>query len=237
MARRPHLLSRREALAAAGAGAIALYGVACGDDNQASTTTSGTTTTAGADASTGEASCVLTPEQTEGPYYIADSLMRSDITEGRDGTALQLRLKVQDASSCDPVQDATVEVWHADAGGVYSGFGAGSGERTFLRGGQKSDSDGNVVFETIYPGWYQGRTPHIHVKVHLGGQEVHTGQLYFDDALSEAVYRASPYASRGEPTTTNSNDGVYSQGGDESKLAMTKKGDGYVGRLALGVRA
>ena len=233
MAHRPHLLSRREALVAVGAGALALYGVGCADDEKAAAPTSTATT---GDASTESASCVLTPEQTEGPYYIADSLIRRDITEDRDGTPLQLRLRVQDASSCDPLKDATVEIWHADAAGTYSGFGAGSGERSFLRGGQKSDADGNVIFETIYPGWYQGRTPHIHVKVHAGGQQVHTGQLYFDDAISNAVYRDSLYAARGEQTTTNSSDGIYSNGGDQSKLALTEYGDGYVGRLSLGVR-
>ncbi len=233
MARRRRLLNRREALTAAGAGALALYGIGCGGDDETATTPTSTATTG--DASTESASCVLTPEQTEGPYYIADSLMRRDITEDRDGTPLQLRLKVQDASSCDPVWDATVEVWHSDALGSYSGFGAGSGERTFLRGGQKSDADGNVIFETIYPGWYQGRTPHIHVEVHAGGQEVHAGQLYFDDSISNSVYSKSPYASRGEQTTTNEDDGVYSNGGSQSKLALTKQGNGYVGRLSLGV--
>jgi protocatechuate 3,4-dioxygenase beta subunit len=232
MDRGRHLLSRREALAAAGAGALALYGVACGDDNKATPTSTAATGNSSAES----ASCVLTPEQTEGPYYIADSLIRRDITEDRDGTPLELRLRVQDAESCDSVKNATVEVWHSDALGVYSGFGQASGERTFLRGGQKSDADGNVTFRTIYPGWYQGRTPHIHVKVHAGGEEVHTGQLYFDDDVSAAVYRKAPYESRGEPTTTNSTDGVYANGGDQSVLALTKDGDGYVGRLALGVR-
>jgi protocatechuate 3,4-dioxygenase beta subunit len=93
------------------------------------------------------------------------------------------------------------------------------------------------VFDTVYPGWYQGRTPHIHVKVHVAGQEVHTGQLYFDEAVTRTVYRRAPYASHGEPTTVNSSDGIYAQGGRQSTPDLTRRADGYVGRLVLGVRA
>jgi protocatechuate 3,4-dioxygenase beta subunit len=103
---------------------------------------------------------------------------------------------VVDASSCKPIRGATVEVWHCDALGRYSGFNAPG---RFLRGGQRSGATGHVTFKTIYPGWYSGRTTHIHVKVHVGGNEVHTGQLYFADATSAAVYRSrSPYRSRGQ---------------------------------------
>lgn len=228
-------LTRRQALVAAGAlglGATAYGSLGCGGEPTASTTSTSTSTTT---ASAG-ASCVLTPEQTEGPYYIEDSLIRSDITEGREGAPLELRLTVQDAASCEPIADATVEVWHCDAGGAYSGFGDADGEERFLRGGQTSDADGAVTFQTIYPGWYQGRTTHIHVKVHVGGAEVHTGQLYFDPSMTEAVYRTALYAGRGEPDTTNSADGIYRNGGDRSTLALSRAGDGYMGRLTLGVR-
>jgi protocatechuate 3,4-dioxygenase beta subunit len=194
---------------------------------------------------------VLTPEQTQGPYYVSGSLMRSDITEGQRGLPLDLRLVVQRVGSCEAIRDATVEVWHANASGTYSGFtaqGAGGagppgGSRQvtdatrFLRGAQRSDADGAVTFRTIYPGWYQGRTTHIHVKVHLGGSVVHTGQLYFDQAVSDAVYRTPPYASHGEPTTTNSTDGIYADGGRESTLTLRRSGSGYAGRLVLGVKA
>jgi protocatechuate 3,4-dioxygenase beta subunit len=225
------LLNRREALAAlgvagAGAGLYALLRDGGG-------TPAGSGTTAGEAPAAGTSACVLTPEQTEGPYYIEDSLVRSDVTDGRNGTPLGLRLTVQDADSCEPIEGATVEIWHCDAAGAYSGFDE---DGTFLRGAQRSDSRGEVTFRTVYPGWYQGRTTHIHVKVHAGGQEVHTGQLYFDDALTADVYRQGSYAARGAAETTNESDSIYGDGGRESTLAVSRSGDGYVGRLVLGVR-
>ena len=225
-------LTRRSLMAAtAAAGAYVLLG--CGGDDEPSGTASTSTSTATTQTS---ADCVLSPEQTEGPYYIDNDLIRSDVTEDRDGLPLQLQLTVQDATSCDPIENATVEIWHCDAEGEYSGVNGASGN--FLRGGQRTDARGVATFKTIYPGWYQGRTTHIHVKVHVDGNEVHTGQLYFDDAITARVNSSSsPYDSRGEPDTTNSSDGIYAQGGEQSTVALTKRGDGYAGRLTLGVRS
>ena len=129
-------------------------------------------------------SCILTPELTEGPYYIAGEKLRRKITEGRPGSPLLLRLSVVDATTCRPIKGAAVDIWHADAGGVYSGFGSGAASRTFMRGIQRTDGTGLAAFQTVYPGWYQGRTVHIHVKVHVGGNVVHTGQLFFPDTLT-----------------------------------------------------
>ena len=192
------------------------------------------------------ASCVLTPEQTEGPYYIANEKIRRDITEHRPGTPLALRLKVVDASTCRPIKGATVEAWHCDAGGLYSGFvnasagGPGGGsqptdKRTFLRGGQRSDASGSATFKTIYPGWYRGRTVHIHVKVHVGGNVVHTGQLYFPDRLTDTVYSTAPYTKRPGRDTRNTNDSIYGAGGASSTLHLTRNSSGYVGTLMMGV--
>jgi hypothetical protein len=119
---------------------------------------------------------VLAPEQTEGPYYVDDAAVRRNVTEGRPGVALTLRLTVVNASSCKPIKGAAVEIWHCDAGGVYSATGAEADER-FLRGIQRTDAKGLALFKTLYPGWYQGRTVHIHTMVHIGGNVVHTGQL------------------------------------------------------------
>jgi protocatechuate 3,4-dioxygenase beta subunit len=121
------------------------------------------------------------PELTEGPYYIEGEQIRRNITEGKAGVPLTLRLRVVDASTCKPIKGAAVDIWHADAGGVYSGFGGGARSRTFLRGIQRTDANGVAVFRTIYPGWYPGRAVHIHLKVHVGGSVVHTGQLFFPD--------------------------------------------------------
>jgi protocatechuate 3,4-dioxygenase beta subunit len=183
----------------------------------------------------GEVSCILSPEQTEGPYYIDGEKVRRDITEGKAGVALTLRTTVVDASTCKAIKGAAVDVWHCDALGVYSGFGSGARSRTFLRGIQRTDGKGLAVFETLYPGWYQGRTVHVHVKVHLGGTVVHTGQLYFPEGVTDAVYNRSPYRSRPDRTTRNADDSVFVNGGKRSMLTLRKSGSGYVAAITMGV--
>ena len=188
-----------------------------------------------AGVASGAVSCVLTPEQTEGPYYIAGEKYRRNITDGRPGVPLFLRLRVVDASTCKPIAGAAVDIWHADALGVYSGFGAGATSRTFMRGIQKTDANGLARFHTVYPGWYQGRTVHILVKVHVAGNVLHTGQLYFSDSLTDKVFRRKPYSRRARRTTRNANDFVFAQGGRRSLLSVHKSGTGYVGAITMGV--
>jgi protocatechuate 3,4-dioxygenase beta subunit len=181
-------------------------------------------------------SCILTPEQTEGPYYIAGEKLRRNITDGRPGAPMLLRTFVVDATTCRPIRNAAVDIWHADAGGVYSGFGAGASNRTFMRGIQRTNAKGLASFRSVYPGWYQGRTVHIHVKVHVGGNVVHTGQLFFSDTLTDAVYRASPYSSRPNRTTRNATDSIYRDGGSRSLLHVKKSTAGlYVATITMGV--
>jgi Dioxygenase len=183
----------------------------------------------------GAVGCVLAPEQTEGPYYIPKEKVRRNITEGRPGTPLTLRLQVVNASTCKPIAGAAVDVWHADAAGVYSGFGQGAGNRTFMRGIQRTNAKGIATFRTVYPGWYPGRTVHVHVKVHLGGRVVHTGQLYFPDSLTDAVYRRGPYSSRPGRDTRNATDSVFRNGGKRSLLRLRRSGSGYLGAITMGV--
>ena len=183
----------------------------------------------------GAVACVLTPEQTEGPYYIAGEKYRRDISEGRSGVPLFVRLRVVDASTCKPIKGAAVDISHADALGVYSGFGAGAKSRTFMRGIQRTDANGLARFRTVYPGWYRGRTVHIHVKVHVAGNVVHTGQLYFPDSLTDKIFRRKPYSRRPHRTTRNASDFVFAQGGRRSLLGLRKSGGGYVGAITMGV--
>jgi protocatechuate 3,4-dioxygenase beta subunit len=183
----------------------------------------------------GTVTCVLTPEQTEGPYYIPNEKVRRNITEGRAGTPLTLRLTVVDASTCRPIKNAAVDVWHADASGVYSGFGQGAASRTLMRGIQRTDAKGLATFRTVYPGWYRGRTVHIHVKVHIGGNVVHTGQLYFPDTVTDVAYRKAPYSSRPGRDVRNATDSVFRNGGKRSLLRVRRSGAGYVGSIAMGV--
>jgi protocatechuate 3,4-dioxygenase beta subunit len=189
-----------------------------------------------AGVASGAVKCVLTPEQTEGPFYIENEKVRRNITDGRRGTPLTLRATVVDASTCKPIKGAAVDIWHCDAGGVYSGFGQGASSRTFLRGMQRTNASGLALLKTIYPGWYQGRTVHIHVKVHVGGNVVHTGQLYFPDSLTDKVFRKAPYKSRPGRTTRNSNDFVFANGGKNSMVNVRADGaGGYVASITMGV--
>jgi protocatechuate 3,4-dioxygenase beta subunit len=220
-------VSRRASLASLGglvAGAAGLAGLRAADEAGAGP----------AGVASGLVTCVLAPEQTEGPYYLDDAAVRRNVNEGRPGIPLTLRLLVVNASSCKPIKGAAVEIWHCDAGGVYSGVQGDTG--TFMRGVQRTDAKGLAIFKTVYPGWYQGRTVHIHAMVHISGNVVHTGQLYFPDAVTDAVYRRSPYSARPDRTTRNAADSIYRNGGRRSTLRLVRKGSAYVGSITMGVQ-
>jgi protocatechuate 3,4-dioxygenase beta subunit len=192
-----------------------------------------------AGVSSGAVSCVLTPEMTEGPYYVPNEKVRRNITEGKPGVALELHLTAVNASTCKPIRNAVVDIWHADAGGVYSGAIAGNAGTNFLRGVQRTDKNGLALFKTIYPGWYRGRATHIHVKVYLSGNVVHTGQLFFNESISNAVYKRTPYSAHGLADTPNASDSIYRNGGSRSmlKLKRSVSGSGYIGAITMGVSA
>ena len=176
---------------------------------------------------------MLAPEQTEGPYYIAGEKVRRNITEGRPGRPLALRLAVVDASTCKPIKGAAVDVWHCDALGNYSGVG---GARRDLHARRPANERArHRDLPTVYPGWYQGRTVHIHVKVHLRGNVVHTGQLYFPDRVTDAVYRALAVPRRPSRDVRNAADAIYRNGGKRSLLGLKKSGSGYIGTIRMGV--
>jgi protocatechuate 3,4-dioxygenase beta subunit len=104
-----------------------------------------------------------------------------------------------------------------------------------MRGIQRTGKGGLARFTTIYPGWYAGRTVHIHVRVYLGGDIAHTGQLFVPDALTDAVYRRAPYRRRPGRTTRNATDSIFQNGGSRSMLRVAKRGNAYVGRITMGV--
>jgi protocatechuate 3,4-dioxygenase beta subunit len=148
--------------------------------------------------------CVLTPEAGEGPFYLDPKLLRSDITSGKPGAPLQLSLQIVRAGDCATLANARVDVWQADALGLYSGYERQDGVggistapavgATFLRGTQLADADGWVRFKTVYPSWYGGRTPHLHFKVFLGDAEVVASQIFFPDEITADVFRTwEPY--------------------------------------------
>lgn len=155
--------------------------------------------------------CVLTPTATQGPFYVNSAMLRRDVTEGKPGLPLILFVLVVRASDCSPIPNAVVDMWQCDGLGSYSGFASqGTAGQTFLRGVQPTDSIGLAWFETIYPGWYPGRTAHHHLKVHLNNRTLVTTQLYFNDAVTDQVYTLlPPYNTRGPRNTRNSNDGIF----------------------------
>jgi protocatechuate 3,4-dioxygenase beta subunit len=228
----PAVLTRREALTAAAGISVGSF-------------LSGIKERAGANEQTAHAGakvCILTPQATEGPFYFDPKLVRSDITEGKQGAPVVLTLQIVEANDCAPLQDARVDVWHADGQGRYSGYarqepGSTKGE-TFLRGTQFTGADGEVRFNTIYPGWYPGRTPHIHFKAFVGDRNVITGQLYFPDPITEHVYATNmPYRERkANRDTFNADDFIFvRQGGAETIVALKEKGGSYLAGLVIGI--
>ncbi len=188
--------------------------------------------------------CVLTPQQTEGPFYFDPKQIRRNITEGRPGTPLQVALQVVEAGTCRPIQDALVDIWHTDAAGLYSGYsGQVSGRNvdtsgeTFLRGSQITDASGLVQFESIYPGWYPGRAVHIHFKVRFANQTAVTSQLYFPEDVTDRAYAAAPYNLRGQGRTTNETDSVLRGAPEDQNLlaAVAAAGAGYRSSLTIGI--
>lgn len=187
--------------------------------------------------------CMVTPEVTEGPYYLGAGLMRSDITEGKDGIPMSQEIQVVDAS-CTPIEGARVDIWHCDAEGNYSGYSNQGSDRTvdtsdqtFLRGSQMTDARGVVRFETIYPGWYRGRTTHIHYKVWLDDRTILTSQIFYPDALSEYLFQTVPPYNNREANrdTTNTNDWIAKQAGDGAFAMIREQPGRYEAALVVGI--
>jgi protocatechuate 3,4-dioxygenase beta subunit len=241
------ILTRREVLVLLGAAGTAVTLAACAPGAAASPSgavadgssaaASGATPIATSSELAGAPSCVVSPALTEGPYFVDEKLQRSDITANADGSnvrpgvplALTFAISTVAASGCIPLANALVDVWHCDALGSYSDVSAGGdGSNTtgqnWLRGYQLTDSAGRATFKTIYPGWYQGRTVHVHFKIRTnagasGGTEF-TSQLFVDDAISDAVFANVPYSSKGDRGVRNNGDSIYSQSGGQLTLAL-----------------
>jgi len=225
-----HLLSRREVVALLGAaGYAALSGYRpAGTQSQPVSATR----------------CVVRPEQTEGPYFVDELLHRADLrTDPADGTIrpgvpLDLTVVVSRLATarCQPLAGVQVDVWHCDHLGIYSDVEDPRFKtvgKKFLRGYQLTDEQGRAHFTTIYPGWYQGRTVHIHFKLRSPAMQrpgfEFTSQLYFDDALTDRVFATAPYATRAPRTTRNGADGIYRRGGAQLLLELVPRAAGYGG--------
>jgi protocatechuate 3,4-dioxygenase beta subunit len=224
--------------------AEAATAVALPSSNPTAQATAAGNATVVASNGTAAPACVVRPEVTEGPYYVAENLVRSDIRTdtstgmAKAGTPLVLTFNVSQMSNstCTSLQGATVEIWHCDAAGQYSDVsdpGFNTKGQNWLRGAQVTDANGKATFTTIYPGWYSGRAVHIHFKVHPDATKVFTSQLFFDDTLSQQVFTQAPYASKGStPDTLNSKDTIYK---DLLLLTTTKTDQGYAATFDIGI--
>jgi protocatechuate 3,4-dioxygenase beta subunit len=193
---------------------------------------------------------LLRPEQTEGPYFVDEALRRSDIRsdpatgEIKPGVpfALTVALFRVDEGRCEPLPGAYIDLWHCDALGIYSDVRDPRFDTTgkkFLRGYQLTDANGEAGFVTIYPGWYQGRTVHMHLKIRAAdaGRTVEfTSQLYFEDSLSDRIHAGLPYAARGQRTARNHDDRIFRRGGEHLMLTPTQTADGYAATFAAGLQ-
>jgi protocatechuate 3,4-dioxygenase beta subunit len=152
------------------------------------------------------------------------------------GALLALTIKIVDVNNaCAGVPNANVEIWHVDASGNYSQY-ATQTTQTYLRGIQTTNSNGEVVFTTIYPGWSQGRATHIHVEVTLSGRSVKVTQIAFPEAISHAVHATGAYASRGTNPLSNASDGIFAD--SLSSELITPSGDassGYAATFQVGI--
>jgi protocatechuate 3,4-dioxygenase beta subunit len=177
---------------------------------------------------TAATTCALTQAIEEGPYYLSSTPTRSNVTDGQAGKAITLKFTVLD-KKCKAIKNARVDIWYANAQGVYSGvasrgddLGAGTNSGNFLRGTQFTNAQGVVTFKGIYPGWYPARTIHIHQKIWVNDKEVLTTQTYFTDKQNAAVMATAPYNARGTQRVTNSTDMVLTRGGVSLKSALMK---------------
>ena len=186
-------------------------------------------------------------EQDEGPYHRDSQPERRDVVEDREGITMQLGIRLAHADHRPP-GGALVEIWQCDALGRYSGFpppndsvvvtadnaprAAYLRDQSFLRGRQPADANGMVEFLTIYPGWYPGRTVHIHLMVHIEGR-VLTSQLYFPDETNDEVLARTPYATRAGRDTRNDTDEILPAGGAPAVLDIIRTADGYRAGICL----
>ncbi|KAF9476770.1 extracellular dioxygenase-like protein [Pholiota conissans] len=179
----------------------------------------------------GRIDCVLQPEVTVGPYWVKGEMVRNDIAEDQPGTPLYMELQIIDTTNCQPLSGAFVDVWQANATGVYSGvvsrsngnrYDLANKERTYNRGIQKTDSDGVVAFKSIFPGHYTGRTHHVHLITTIdagktssgtlsGGHISHVGQVFFDQDLTDTVEQDYPYTTNTQPRTPNRDDRIMQE--------------------------
>ena len=192
---------------------------------------------AGSNSST-DGSCTVSPSETKGPFPIKtpSQLVLENIKSDRIGVALLINLTIENKNNnCAPLEGVLVDVWHCDKDGNYSEYGGTSMQQTnyttvhFLRGRQTTNAKGEVSFISIFPGWYQGRAPHVHVEVLTSsGSSLLVTQIAFPENVSGEVYSSANYAAHGQADTLNTKDNVFSDSlADELATLTGNITDGY----------
>jgi protocatechuate 3,4-dioxygenase beta subunit len=189
--------------------------------------------------------CALTPAQPEGLLHVPGASSRTDIREDRQGAILRIRLWVDDAAhDCSPIPGADVEIWHPDAQGIYSGVRDANGRydttgQTFLRGTQKTDGNGYVEFLSIYPGWSEGRAPHVNFRVTLPNGESLTSEMYFPQDITEAIFRQQHYRPPNQDYVSNASDPLLNLIDPEARWVLRAGvfvySDGFMSELVVGM--
>jgi protocatechuate 3,4-dioxygenase beta subunit len=184
--------------------------------------------------------CTVSPSETAGPFPTKNpsTLEMMDIRSDRTGVAFTVKITIQDKNnSCAALADALVDIWHCDKDGSYSEYGGTSMQSTdytavhFLRGRQATDSDGLAAFTSIFPGWYSGRAPHIHVHIYdASGKSLLVTQIAFPTDVCNTVYTtATQYYTKGTQDTSNASDNVFSDSLASELATVTGNiTDGYV---------
>ncbi len=253
-----------------GAGTLALVGCGGGGDDSSASSSGSSSSSSGSSSSGSSTSCSVTPEETQGPYpgdgsntangSIANVLtlsgvVRSDIRSsigGATGVATGVPLQViielvNTNASCADLSGYAIYLWHCDALGRYSMYSSGVTGENYLRGVQATGSDGKATFQTIYPGCYSGRMPHIHFEVYRStnsassySNKLKTSQLAFPNDISTAVYATSGYT--GSATNLSqisfATDNIFSDGYSLQLATLTgSTSAGYVATLRVGISA
>jgi protocatechuate 3,4-dioxygenase beta subunit len=225
-----------------GATSVPLIIEACKKDSSSGSGTGGT------------GNCIVSPEEVEGPYpyvggELTNPLNRADVTAGQTGVLLALAFTVVNTNnSCAVVGNARIDIWHCNKDGYYSGYNGQNGGslgtqnyggQTWLRGYLLTDASGKATFNTIYPGWYQGRATHIHIEVFVNNVLKKTTQITFPETISDVVHVSSLYAAHGTNTQRNANDGIFNNSATDlanETVALTGSvAAGYSGSYTLGI--
>jgi protocatechuate 3,4-dioxygenase beta subunit len=192
--------------------------------------------------------CIVTAAQTLGPCHVNNVPVREDVSENQVGLPMRLAVRIVHAADCRPIENADVEIWHTDHRGIYSGREAADmctgGDAEALsglafRGRQLTKTEGQAIFLTAYPGWYSGRTPHIHCRIVVEGKELLVSQLYFDDTLSDIVYGQHPdYVGRPLRDTANGDDSIVPDNATDHIFDFEKLDSGVLSAtITIGVSA